>query len=179
MRSATEIVAAKGCAIQGGMSRIGSPGAVLPARLSVSNGLLAASRGNPDTTSARRTASEAEAACRRGLTKNSYWAYSPGTPLHRGSRRVHRITLAEGRRSRGAHPVVRGSGVRLDTRAMRAGRKADADRSSRRPPPGHYELGAVGLLEALPKGTLTSGVEEGGGLKPHKNRVGRRARPAS
>ena len=58
--------------------------------------------------------------------------------------------MAEGRRSRGAHPVVRGSGVRFDTGAVTPAERLAAIVSEERPPPGHYEPGAVRLLGALP-----------------------------
>src|SRR5215210_1164101 len=50
----------------------------------------------------------------KSLTLFSEYAYTPGTPLHRGSRRARRNRLAEGRRSRDVGPVVHGSGVRFD-----------------------------------------------------------------
>ena len=81
------------------------------------------------------------------------------TPLHRGSRRDHRVRLAEGRRSRGVHPVVSDSGGRLDVgfsrlrlglpqslapRPLRAGRALGA----RNGPPSEDRTSRVGADES-------------------------------
>ncbi len=48
------------------------------------------------------------------LTMFLFCSNYPSTPLRRGSRRDHRVWLAEGRRSRGMQPVLHDSGGRFD-----------------------------------------------------------------
>ena len=102
------------------------------------------------------------------------YAYTPGTPLHRGSRRVHRM-----RRRRGGGPATwaRWSMARASASTLDGARGLSARTVSITPPPGHYEPGAVGLHRRCLKGRRRAVSDRTAARRTSrtKNRAGRQA----